>query len=315
MNKTRIVAVIVLIFITCLLLRRPQTSLGSYNPSVTYESRELLQRLEWKWTAIRDGANTFFIPRESHLIGGEQGVMQLIKQTLVNCTPNEIVIDVGANIGHITLLSAMRNCTTFAFELQIACLDMLRASLRLNQATATIVRRPVSDKVGVKLKMARETECNGMYSTQWAGDEELETTTLDALFPYPAQVKLLKIDIEGHEVHALMGATNMFREGRVDLAIVEASWWPNYWPGPELLAAFKLVANLVYDNGYRIKCIGSTVGGSIEGMQYDSKEAFLGNFTFLSSARINMMDGSTRPVIYCSELVFFGKFAHTKLTI
>ena len=302
MREKYTLGILLLLIIVTVIILNGDTQpwkLHVYTPNVLYESRELLHRKRWEWFSIQDGSRTFYLPQKSHLIKGERAVMQLL-QTLV-CKNYDIVVDVGANIGHITLLLAARNCTTVAFELQIACIDMLRASLRLNQMHADILRRPISDKVGQVIRLARETECNGMYSTKWRGTEELTTTTLDAMFPEPTRIKLLKIDIEGHELHALMGAVNLFSSRRVEMSIVESTWWPNYWNATGLKWAYNWLANLVYDNSYHIECIGSSVGGSIAGMRYDSKLAFLENYSFWINAKIVMTDGSSQRVIYCSE--------------
>ena len=55
----------------------------------------------------------------------------------------------------------------------------------------------------------------------------IRTHTLDALFPSPRQVHLLKVDVEGHEVAVFQGAEQMIAERRIRDIIFE-----DYGPAP-----------------------------------------------------------------------------------
>lgn len=49
----------------------------------------------------------------------------------------------------------------------------------------------------------------------------MKAVTLDTEFPAPTQIRLMKMDVEGHELSALEGALEQLRSGRLGAVIYE----------------------------------------------------------------------------------------------
>ena len=157
-------------------------------------------------------------------------------------------VDVGANIGLFSLLAAGK-CgpfgRVFAFEPNPSVADLLMESAALNWCHDRIVvkRIALSDFTG-KMRLhipenrtgdvrilrddaAIETEAGSAAArtSRFLPDEtviEVETDTLDALFPLDLPIKILKIDAEGHEANVLSGAKRLLSAKAFDYIMIEA---------------------------------------------------------------------------------------------
>lgn len=138
------------------------------------------------------------------------------------------VIDVGANIGEITLVSARRvgaRGRVHAFEPLSTIASTLRSHVRNNRLEqVTLHRIGLSDRPGSATIF--ESFGQGIEGDEHAGLgsiygnplhqralEEIELTTLD-IFSESTRLKridLIKIDIEGAELPCLLGARNTLR--------------------------------------------------------------------------------------------------------
>lgn len=163
-----------------------------------------------------------------------------------------IVVDVGSNCGVYSVAAATCGYEVFAFEVQPQCIEMLRATLRMNRVPVDayhVSRHPVSDGVR-ELTLPLADSCTGTYSfsrrdgqyfTPLANETmTLQTRVLSDALPPTREIALLKIDTEGHDPQVLRGALPLFRERRVRLATVEAS--PFMWTAPfdpELAGVFR----------------------------------------------------------------------------
>lgn len=131
-----------------------------------------------------------------------------------------VFYDVGANVGFYTLLAATRVApnSVVAFEPLSANLQYLRRHLDLNRLTnVTVLQVAVSDREGQASFMMEPSR--GMGRLQADGNERVETSTLDLLLnqdriPPPNYIKM---DIEGAEHKALLGAEQCFRKFRPKL--------------------------------------------------------------------------------------------------
>ena len=149
-------------------------------------------------------------------------------------------IDVGANVGHMSGLMAKQagpSGRVISFEPS----SQIRATLNRNVARWAIDRRfaPISivasaasDHKG-RHSLYYPTDVflsnNGTASMDeyWGGgkaieSEEIETTTLDdALSTEKGVIDVLKIDVEGHEMGVLRGASGLLRTKKVTHIIFE----------------------------------------------------------------------------------------------
>lgn len=127
--------------------------------------------------------------------------------------PGETVVDVGANIGYVSLLASHlvgRSGEVIAIEASPSIFRQLTKNIEANGASnIKLLNVAVSDKRGLlRLYHGKDGNC-GMASTTWEEglklEAEVQAFPLDEILT-PAQCKaasLIKIDIEGGELPVL----------------------------------------------------------------------------------------------------------------
>lgn len=122
------------------------------------------------------------------------------------------LLDIGANIGLYSLLSAKRlggSGFVHAFEPTPFVANRLRDNVRLNHFHNVIVNQiALSDQAGtVKFYVHEEADCSSLAAVS-SNSIEVQTMSLDEYLRRAAiqRVDLIKIDVEGAEVKVLRGA-------------------------------------------------------------------------------------------------------------
>ncbi len=150
--------------------------------------------------------------------------------------PGMIIVDVGANIGEITLVAAQRigrAGKVIAFEPVSAIADRLAEHVRINNLSQVLVRREAlggasNGRIPIYASCGQffSDENQGLASLygESAGQNPIEyvnvTTLDDATASLSlARVDLIKIDIEGGELACLKGAADMLRRFRPMLIV------------------------------------------------------------------------------------------------
>ena len=134
------------------------------------------------------------------------------------------VIDVGAHQGFIAMALAQTSPRVIACEPNPITLARLKANLALNpQLPITIVEAAISDKAStMDLWVTNGGHENGslIHYPDVANPRQLPNanyavavTTLDSL-EVPGHVTLIKVDTEGNEYEALLGASNLIATHR-----------------------------------------------------------------------------------------------------
>ena len=139
-----------------------------------------------------------------------------------NFTADTVFVDIGANFGYFTCLGAARIGTAgkgqvFAVEPNPSCLKLLERNLVINwsMAPVSLFRGAVGDMEGrVKLAVPRNRAANASLSVHAQRRDEadlvdVEIKRLDQVLPAGLAVDFLKIDVEGHELAALKGASEV----------------------------------------------------------------------------------------------------------
>jgi FkbM family methyltransferase len=135
-------------------------------------------------------------------------------QILETFAKNGFVLDVGANIGALTVPFARVAKSVVAFEPQPNVADILTTNVCLNGLTnVDVLRMAVGDKTGVvsmpvsDLSVIGNYGGTGLYGVQ--GDttllrtQDVQIVAVDDLNLGPIDV--IKMDVEGHELEALKG--------------------------------------------------------------------------------------------------------------
>lgn len=139
-------------------------------------------------------------------------------------------IDVGANVGTYSLAARRvvgRSGTVLALEANPVVFRELVTSVR--SAGVTCLNLAASNQSGWAT-LSVPTDANGIAETQLASLEArnsagenltmlTRTTRIDDLVPWGASVSVIKIDVEGHELAVLEGATETLNTSRPALVV------------------------------------------------------------------------------------------------
>lgn len=184
----------------------------------------------------------------------EREELDLVRELLAT---NDILIDVGANLGLYTCLARSLGKRSLAVEPVAANLRLLRANLRANGWEDTeVAATGVSDASGTCEIYGTDTGAS--LVSGWAGTsrktmlrETIPLTTLDALLGdrFPGARLLIKIDIEGAEYACLRGATRTLQRSPAPAWLVEICLTENFPQGanPDYVATF----DVFFSRGYR----------------------------------------------------------------
>jgi FkbM family methyltransferase len=136
------------------------------------------------------------------------------------CHANSICIDVGANEGKI-LSMFIKNCPGaihYAFEPIPPLYYLLK---RKYASAAHISDIAIAANAGISNfnYVTTDPAYSGLKKRAYDKPEEdtqivVNTATLDSIIPLSACIKLIKLDIEGGEYHALKGATRILQSSR-----------------------------------------------------------------------------------------------------
>ena len=150
---------------------------------------------------------------DSFLVPGGERETHLFLHSILDAIPNGQtvqVVDVGANIGEITLDVARhdRVSSVLAFEPQVQCGRACALSAALNRLERKVSVRPVALSATSGLVRFRVNEVSPQASAvveDSAGGISVLASTLDAETQSIAAPCLVKIDVEGGELGVLQG--------------------------------------------------------------------------------------------------------------
>lgn len=160
----------------------------------------------------------------SHLHGCWLGSYELDMQKRIarELRPGGVFYDVGANAGFYSLLAAVlvAPATVYSFEPLPANAAYLHKHLDLNRIrNVKLFELAICDRSGTALFTTEETRAMGKL--QPGGNLSVKTETLDALLRMQvlAPPNFIKMDIEGGEYLALLGAKECFAQHRPKLSL------------------------------------------------------------------------------------------------
>lgn len=143
--------------------------------------------------------------------------------------PGEYVLDVGANIGHVSLLLAdlVGAEKLIAFEPTPVSFRRLQENWKLNGwNTGRLHKMAIGAEAGALFipDSERPETTNSLKKSKGSRDVEVLVKPLDALAGLwsDAPVGLLKIDVEGFEAAVFRGAAQMLRSRRPGLIMFES---------------------------------------------------------------------------------------------
>ena len=168
----------------------------------------------------------------------EDEVHERFVQILENA-PSSYVLDVGANIGYYTLLSASLGHNVISFEPNPANVLRLCDSLRLNEFMDTpeihIFQNAVSNVHGETMMLHSPRNPGQAFLKPLIEDEETDShkakTTVVMLDVVAEQqgwlerpdfkIKLMKVDVEGKEPQVFLGCPKLLKSGIIENLLIE----------------------------------------------------------------------------------------------
>ncbi|KAJ4458360.1 hypothetical protein PAPYR_5909 [Paratrimastix pyriformis] len=150
----------------------------------------------------------------------------MIQNAGPNCGDGALVVDAGANVGFFGLYAAVSGCRVIAFEIQDRLIDYMKTSVLLNdipQDRFVMKHVALSDEGGHTVSYSpHPTNLGGTpLILDASGPVKVQTETLANVIPAEKEVFLLKLNVEGHELHVLEGARPLLRRGAIRNIIVE----------------------------------------------------------------------------------------------
>ncbi len=136
---------------------------------------------------------------------------------------NDIVVDLGANIGYYTLLSARKigeNGKVFSFEPEPTNFELLKKNIQINNYKNVILeQKAVSDKPSKEqLFLSDKMEEHSFNKIQSKGTSiTVDCIALDDYFGSRNlidKINFIKIDVEGAEPRALSGMKKILKESK-----------------------------------------------------------------------------------------------------
>ena len=138
--------------------------------------------------------------------------------------PDDLFLDVGANIGAYTVLAAGAvGCCVIAFEPAPATFRSLQANLQLNGLTAKATAHNLAlgkDEGVLKFTDGLGTENCVQAAGSTSASVTVKVSSLDRLLGEQAPV-LMKIDVEGFETEVFRGATALLPKASFQAMIIE----------------------------------------------------------------------------------------------
>ena len=128
------------------------------------------------------------------------------------------IVDVGANVGELTVHWASRARRCWSLEPIPATFEILEKNVTQNELEERVIPLQVaaySDAAPRRMKYSERQAETASISDR--GDVEVECVTLDSLDL--TEVDLVKIDVEGQELEVLRGAERLLRRDQPHLII------------------------------------------------------------------------------------------------
>jgi len=194
---------------------------------------------------IMDGQKLFLDKEDSLMLSiknndHELTEIKFLKQIIKN---GDTVLDLGANIGVYTLIFAKlvgKSGHVFAFEPDPTNFEILSKNVKENKhENVTLVQKAVSEKNDkIKLFVSKRNHASHRIfdSEEKRNSIEVDVITLDTYFKKNKNpINFIKMDVEGVEGATLLGASNIIKNSK-DLVIMMEyfpKWIRKYGMNPE----------------------------------------------------------------------------------
>ena len=185
---------------------------------------------------------------------------------------DDVFVDIGANVGYFSLMASKICRKVISFEPNPTCLTQLNRNIEINKAK-NIDIRPIglADRCGIaEFHVSNASNIGGGSLREGSGEKfSVQLDTLANQLP-DQPIRLIKIDIEGAEVVALKGASDILSRPDAPDVICEISENSLQQLGSSKEELFRLMSS----HGYKNKIISpirkSNLTDEVPFFQYDA---------------------------------------------
>lgn len=144
--------------------------------------------------------------------------------------PKDVCVDVGANVGAVTVLMAHQASKgkIFSFEPTPSLVPKINENVVINnfENRVEVIEKAVANKNGkLSFALTSESEVNHISTERDEHSTTVTSTSLDS-FLKRKQVKdldILKVDVEGAELSVFQGAKKSLKDKRVSIIVFEVN--------------------------------------------------------------------------------------------
>jgi FkbM family methyltransferase len=206
------------------------------DPDYLYRRTRL--KVKHRLDIVRIGDCSLIVDSGDHIgnhiwITGELFEKNLLRVgEMINISKDDIVVDIGANIGSASIpLAVATDCELIAVEASKQTASLLCRNASINNVRCRIAVKAVSDSREHQFISLYKKEANqgsSSLSKEWntsecTNEEIVEVDTIDDIInSYEIReedIKLIKMDIEGHEYYALKGGIKTINKSRAVLIL------------------------------------------------------------------------------------------------
>ncbi len=174
-----------------------------------------------------------------------------------NLKKEDVVLDIGANIGYHTLIAAEivgKTGRVYAFEPDPKNFEILKRNVEVNgYKNVTLVNKALSDTNGVGKLFLSEEGNHGDFRIFGSSDNrqsiEIDLITLDSFFGnHIPKIGVIKMDVQGAEALVLRGASKVLKANKRLKVFTE------FWPKALRLSgsSAKEYSSVLVKNGFKI---------------------------------------------------------------
>jgi len=207
-------------------------------------------------TIYLPGGARMFIPGNKHFIGYLVGLHEEHIDRVISAavSSGDTCVDVGANIGYFAVkmaqLAGPSGCL-YCFEPDTANFEVLQQNVALarRRTECCIIAKKVAvSSRAATMELLAGAECTGHQVRDLAADDQGSNTVTavsldEELANEEKPIALAKVDVEGHELDVLRGASVLLREQKVRRWVLEV------WPGVDVIE----IERLLTQAGYKVK--------------------------------------------------------------
>ncbi len=155
----------------------------------------------------------------------------LVDFVVVRLGPGDVFVDIGAHVGYVGAFAATTGAAVFAIEVQRDLIPLIEQVASINAFELMRAMHVGASSAPGLCMISRTSGQPGFYLegqlTRFIQDEPssviddfVPLITLDSLFARDRLVPtLIKVDVEGHEIDVLMGATDLIEQARTTFVV------------------------------------------------------------------------------------------------